>query len=255
MTDEDRAADNGLALADPPAEETRGKVILLLDGVRLFLQLEETLLQRAEWTVRSATTAAEAFEILERERVDLVLMDYVLPDMNGHEVVRRIKQDPRTADTAICIVTARGMREHVDRCMAAGCASFLFKPVTRQALGDRVRELLSVPIRRHVRTLVRINVNAQFHERFFFGNTINLSAGGILLESPLDLALGESIHLRFFLPGDTAPVNASARVVRRGHSEHSSNLIYGMSFEGLAPIDRERMEDFISQQAAAVAEG
>lgn len=238
------------ALLDAPATaEDRGtKRILLLDGVRLFLQLEQTLLQRSDYQLFAATTGAEAMEIIEREKLDLVLLDYVLPDMTGVEVVKAIRASEQNRDAGIVIVTARGMREHVDKCMAAGCSAFLYKPVTRTSLCSHVQEMLRVPARRHVRTLVRLQVNARNRERFFFGNTVNLSEGGLLLETPLELSMGETMSLRFFLPGEEEAVACRARVTRRTPTDRPGEWAYGLTFEELGADARERVAGFVRAQ-------
>jgi CheY-like chemotaxis protein len=255
MSTDSSEAGGACAVAEPPAPAADSDVrtILLVDGARLFLKLEETLLRRDGWTIHGAQSAEEARHVLRREPVDLVLMDYVLPDATGDELVRFIRGNEPTRSTGIVIVTARGMREHIDRCMAAGCNAFLFKPVTKAVLCDKVKELLNVPARRHVRTLVRLEVNASTRDRYFFGNTVNLSAGGLLLETPLDLALGESINLRFFLPGDSEPVTASARVVRRVPGEGTASHSYGLEFDQLADGDRARLGSFVDEGATWTA--
>lgn len=224
------------------------KRILLLDGVRLFLKLEETLLQRNDHELFAATSAAEALEILDREDIDLILMDYVLPDMTGEEMVKHVRQHPRNGQAGIVIVTARGMREHVDACMRAGCNGFLFKPVNGPELTARVQEVLKVPARRHVRTLVRLQVNAHNRDRFFFGSTVNLSEGGMLLQTPLDLAVGEAMNIRFFLPGEEQPVACSARITRRGDADRAGEHAYGLSFDEIEQDSRSRIARFVEAQ-------
>jgi CheY-like chemotaxis protein len=249
MSDDRPTTGTAVLQAQPEAPaETTTKRILLLDGVRLFLQLEQTLLQRSDYELFTATSGAEALEIVERERLDLVLLDYVLPDTTGDEVVRRIRSDERNGEAGIVIVTARGMREHVDKCMAAGCSAFLYKPVTRTSLCARVQDMLQVPARRHVRTLVRLQVNARNRERFFFGNTVNLSESGMLLETPLDLSLGETMSIRFFLPGEDEAVACTARVTRRTPTQRPGNWAYGLSFEELGDDSRTRICGFVQAQ-------
>lgn len=244
----------GVAVATPPESEAPDaadadvKHVLLLDGVRVFLQLEQTLLQRSGLRISTAGTAAEAFDILAGDRVDLLITDYVLPDATGEEVVRRVREDPDMAEMGILVVTARGLREHVDRCMKAGCNSFLFKPVSRTELCTRVKELLDVPARRHVRTLVRLQVGAEGHDGFFFGNTVNLSESGVLLETDESLALGGELDLRFFLPGDGRAIQTTARVVRRGQQTREDAQAFGLLFQRLADDDKARIRRFVSER-------
>jgi len=257
MPDQMHHAGGSAAVAelDGPSETLGGSTatrnILLLDGVKLFLRLEETLLQRQGWTIFTAGTGEEAKAILARERVDLLIMDYVLPDVTGDELVRWVRENAETRDMSILIVTARGLREHIDRCMSAGCNAFLFKPVSRTVLCAKVQEMLDVPARRHVRTLIRLEVKASCKDRFFFGNTVNLSVSGVLLETPLDIGLGESIDLRFFLPGEAEAIDVNGRVVRRTPMTTGNSANYGLLFEELTDADRVRIERFVEASSAS----
>jgi DNA-binding response OmpR family regulator len=228
--------------------------ILLVDSVRLFLKLEQTLLARREYRLITATTGAGALEIIAAERLDLVVMDHVLPDLSGDEIVRAVRMDPTNARTPVLLVTARGVRENVERCLRAGCNSFLFKPVTAGELQVRVRELLDVPMRRHVRTLVRLAIGAASGEQFFFGTTVNLSESGVLLETDSELNLGDCVDLRFFLPGDQRPLVTGSRIVRRAEGSAACARAFGVLFQGMSDDDKSRIRRFVdetSQSASA----
>lgn len=223
--------------------------ILLVDQAALFLHFEETLLRRKGWRFRRATRGDEALALLKAERFDLVIMDCALPDMAGEDVVKRIRANPATADgTPVLIVTARGMRHDVDACIAAGCSGILFKPVSKAALCDRVQELLRVPARRYVRTLVRLQVDALGTGRFLFGHTVNLSASGMLLQTEANMEVGESLDLRFFLPGDTASIATRATVVRCAEVPGAGARAYGLTFEALSPDDLARIDSFVDSR-------
>ena len=223
-----------------PESPATTMTILLLDAARLFLQFEETVLQRREWTLLTATTGAEALAVVRSRPVDLLVMDHVLPDMTGADVVRALRLDRATRGVPVLIVTARGQ---IDARLESGCSAVLHKPVSRQALCEKVERLLAVPARRHLRTMVRLRVDARRDTSFFFGSTVNLSGGGMLLESPLDLAIGERVDLRFQIPGDPEPVVVRARAVRT--LGEGAAPLHGLEFEDLAEHERARIETFV----------
>lgn len=222
------------------------RTILLLDGAAVFLRFEETLLQRSNWRVLRAGTGADALEILSREHVDLLVLDPHLPDLLGEHVIRAIRSTPEMRTMAILMVTAMGRQDAVEGCMAEGCNALLYKPVSRQTLCATVEQLLSVPARRHVRTLVRLQVEGTEGSRAFFGNTVNLSVGGMLVESTTDMAAGECMDLRFHLPGDADPVVVLARVLRVQEASMSESAAFALAFEHLEERDRRRIEAFVS---------
>lgn len=230
------------------APSTDQRTILLLDPVTLFLKLEETILARRDWTIHSARTAAEALEILEREHVDLLVMDHALPDAIGDEFIRSIRQQPRTRATGVLVLTARGSHAAVERCLDAGANGVLFKPVTRQDLCMRVEDLLYVAARRHVRTLVRLDVEASTGAGSCFAHSVNVSAGGMLLETSEPLAKGDVLTVRFQLPFEDAPVVARARVARDSSATDDGRFHAGLTFEGMSDADRGRLEAFVASQ-------
>lgn len=227
-------------------EDTDLRTILLLDPVTLFLRFEETVLQRRDWRIHVARSASEALALLEREHVDLLVMEHALPDATGDDLIREIRSQPRTRATGILVLTARGTADAVTRCLEAGANGVMFKPVTRHELCARVEDLLFVAARRHVRTMVRLKVDASAGAATFFGNTVNVSAGGMLLECGSPLPMGESLDLRFSLPGDAEPIALRARVVRTSDSGIPGRHACGLTFEGLTDAERERIDAFVT---------
>ena len=247
---------SGTAVAERPAEgeAIATKTILLLDSAAVFLRFEETVLQRSGWRILRASTGAQALDILGRGHVDLLVMDPHLPDLLGEHVIRAIRSMPAMRTMAILMVTASGQQGTVERCLAEGCSAILFKPVSRRTLCATVEQLLSIPARRHLRTLVRLQVEGAEGNRAFFGNTVNLSAGGMLVESPTEVIEGDRLDLRFQLPGDPDPVVVTASVVRVQGELASGHSTFGLTFEHLEDSDRRRIDAFVRASAAEAEE-
>ena len=81
------------------------------------------------YVVYEATTGEEALELLARQGADLILMDIQLPGMDGLEVTRRLKADPRTAGIPIVALTAHVKEADEVMAKAAGCAGYITKPI------------------------------------------------------------------------------------------------------------------------------
>ena len=108
-----------------------GKNILLVEDNPVNRRLAVFLLRSQGYEVREATTAQEAFEIIEKERPDLIVMDIQLPGMDGLEATRKIKAQPATADIPVIAVTSYAMKGDREKAMAAGCAGYVTKPIDK----------------------------------------------------------------------------------------------------------------------------
>ncbi|SEQ00232.1 response regulator receiver modulated diguanylate cyclase [Faunimonas pinastri] len=116
--------------------------ILVVDDVPANVRLLEARLRAEYYEVRTALNGTDALEIARRERLDLVLLDVMMPDMTGFEVCRRLKQESATADVPVIMVTALDGIEDRVKGLESGADDFLTKPVGDVALLTRVRSLL-----------------------------------------------------------------------------------------------------------------
>ena len=108
-----------------------GKKILLVEDNPVNRRLAVFLLRSQGYEVHEATTAQEAFENIEKERPDLIVMDIQLPGMDGLEVTRRIKAQPATADIPVIAVTSYAMKGDREKALAAGCVGYVTKPIDK----------------------------------------------------------------------------------------------------------------------------
>jgi len=91
-----------------------------------------------------ATDGSTALTLIEREQPDVVLLDVMLPDINGFEVCRRLKANPRTRDIQIIFMTAMNDREHMLQGLRAGAVDYVSKPFDTEELLARIRPHMAV---------------------------------------------------------------------------------------------------------------
>jgi two-component system, cell cycle response regulator DivK len=114
------------------------KSILLVEDNEVNRRLAGFLLRSQGYHVREATTAAATFEMIDRERPDLIVMDVQLPGMDGLEVTRKLKEQPATADIPVIAVTSYAMKGDRERALAAGCAGYVTKPIDKNTFIQEV---------------------------------------------------------------------------------------------------------------------
>ena len=117
-----------------------GRTILLVDDdVRNIFALTSALEQRGA-TVEIGRNGREALERLDHvSEIDLVLMDVMMPEMDGLEATRRLRADPRFAKMPVIAITAKAMKDDRDQCLAAGANDYLAKPVDLERLFSLLR--------------------------------------------------------------------------------------------------------------------
>jgi CheY-like chemotaxis protein/CHASE3 domain sensor protein len=117
-----------------------GRTILLVDDdVRNIFALTSALEQRGA-VIEIGRNGREALEKLDRVReIDLVLMDVMMPEMDGLEATRRLRADPRLEKLPVIAITAKAMKDDREQCLAAGASDYLAKPVDLERLFSLLR--------------------------------------------------------------------------------------------------------------------
>ena len=116
--------------------------ILVIDDDQSLLQMMSLMLKRAGHTPILASSGQEGISIARREAPEAAIVDVMMPELSGYEVCRILREDPRTADIPLLILTALSQREHRDQATESGADDFVTKPVTRDDLVEHVEELL-----------------------------------------------------------------------------------------------------------------
>ena len=122
--------------------------ILVVDDTAANIKILADLLRR-DYLLSVATSGPDALEIaFSNDRPDLVLLDIVMPDMDGYEVCRRLKADPRTQDVAVIFVTAMGEVDDETKGFSLGAVDYITKPVQPAIVKARVATHLELALAR-----------------------------------------------------------------------------------------------------------
>lgn len=115
---------------------------LIVDDAPLNLKLLSVLLGAHKYAVRTCETAEQALDILEGYLPQLLIVDLRLPGMDGLTLVRTLRAQPRYRDLVVVAVTASAMKGDEDVALAAGCDSYITKPIDTRTLPAHLAECL-----------------------------------------------------------------------------------------------------------------
>jgi two-component system cell cycle sensor histidine kinase/response regulator CckA len=172
-------------MSPPAGGADRRARILIVDDERHNRQLLELMLAPEGFVLSTAINGAEALAMVAEDPPDLILLDVMMPGLDGFQVAARLKGDPDTKKIPIIMVTVRDDRDAKMRGLNAGAEDVLSKPVDRAELGARVRNLL------------RLKAYADYHDTY--GQMLEGEVGS----RAADLVESERLYRSTF---DAAPV-------------------------------------------------
>lgn len=130
-------------------------LILVVDDVSENLQLISLILEKRGYETTFATSGQQALERVESAKPDLILLDFMMPQMNGLEVCEKIKANPELAEIPIIFLTASHEQEHLIQAFEKGAVDYITKPFSTPELLARVRTHLELKhTREHLKKLL-----------------------------------------------------------------------------------------------------
>jgi CheY-like chemotaxis protein len=147
--------DGELAAALPPVRpesgHKKGKTVLVVDDEENILRALQLILEQDGHRVLIARSGEEAVETCRKARPDVVLLDVMLPDIDGFQVLARLRADPELASTPVFILSILGDR---DQGMQHGAQEYFSKPIDKEKLLEAVSRLVQKTPREDVKILV-----------------------------------------------------------------------------------------------------
>lgn len=108
--------------------------VLAVDDIPLNLLLVKKMLVRFNFQLETASGGQEALDSVARSKPDLILLDLMMPGIDGYEVIRRLKSNPETANIRIIILTALTSGEDVSKGFNMGANDYIMKPIIMERL-------------------------------------------------------------------------------------------------------------------------
>lgn len=224
------------------------KKILLVDDVRLFLKLQETFFKRTGCEILTAESGSEAIEVASKSQPDLILLDYIMPDMKGDEVTKRLKANDKTKSIPIMIVSTSANDDDIKKCFDAGAQEYVTKPIKAQEVLAKAAYLLAIPHRVHYRVAVTLKVEGKSGESTFAGVSLNISRGGVLVDCKERIPLHELVSLYLPIKSGQEILQFKGEVVRSEKAPNSESYLLGVQFTEVSPDQETALADFMKDR-------
>jgi len=134
-----------------PAEKNVGNAdkprILIVDDIAANIKVLNEILGE-EYSISFATEWRKGLDLAQRVRPDIILLDVMMPEMDGYEICRRLKSETETRDIPVIFITARGSEADEEKGLAIGGADYIAKPFRPAIVRLRVRNLLQLKLQR-----------------------------------------------------------------------------------------------------------
>lgn len=118
-------------------------IVLVVDDEDYILRILSFALRAEGWQVLTASNGDETLKQVEREKPDLVVLDLMMPVIDGYQVLKRLRADPVTRDLPIIVLSAKGREFDRDAALELGADDYFTKPFSPQRLVERIQGLLA----------------------------------------------------------------------------------------------------------------
>ena len=119
--------------------------VLVVDDNRMNRLKMRRALDRGDFQISEASGGQEALDLLQSQEFHLVLLDLLMPEVDGFQVLEQMQSDQQLARIPVIMVSAVEENEAVERCLKIGAVDYITKPVGAETLNDRVRRALHLP--------------------------------------------------------------------------------------------------------------
>ncbi|MCX5720183.1 MAG: response regulator [Nitrospirae bacterium] len=149
--------------------------ILLVEDSKSLQQIYKTKLTYEQFHVLTADNGMEAIKILSQEKPDLILLDLMMPLMDGYKVLQVVKTDPKLAHIPVLVFSAKGQSEEVEKALNLGAAGYVVKATTKpNEVVERIRKILSEQPKVKELTQYIVEINETAYDAKKLASDLNL---------------------------------------------------------------------------------
>lgn len=154
--------------------------ILIVEDEADIMELISFNLSKANFQIRTAKTGEEALSIIRSNKLSLILLDLMLPGISGHDICKIVRNDSKSKNTPIIMVTAKGTEEDIVKGLELGADDYITKPFSVSVLLSRVKAVLRryetpVPDENDIINIHSITIDPKKHKVLVNGQYIELT--------------------------------------------------------------------------------
>lgn len=176
------------------------KKILIVDDLKMNLDIGKSVFSQIDCQLFTAGNGLEALEVTRNIKPDLIILDLYMPEMNGDECCRLIKEDAWLSHIPVLMLNAGGSIENEEKCFAAGCDDFMAKPYKSADLMKKVASHIDIMVRKSTRVSIHTPASFRVNNNDLSAYIHDLSTGGTFIESNEPLAIGTVLDIEFTIP-------------------------------------------------------
>ena len=124
--------------------DINSSLILLVDDSEVSNFLMQSILEEKGYTILSVSNGKEALDLLKKQHPDLIILDIMMPEMNGFGVLESVKKFEETAKIPVIILTARNNLKDQEKAISMGAADYVIKPIDIDDVVERVKRLVNL---------------------------------------------------------------------------------------------------------------
>lgn len=199
-------------MSQAPAPPLRKKRLLIAEAISVQHDVQKTFFQRRGFHVMVATDDLSVLAMASAESPDAIVLAAEADTVPCEELCRKLKKDPATRAVPLVVWGAGGdaaTRQNLD---TAGADAFVARSEGREALLLSVAAQLRIPARKNSRITALFSILSEGGERETLGKAYEIGEGGMGLEVGRPYGQGETLRIRFRLPGDKADIRATGIV-------------------------------------------
>jgi CheY-like chemotaxis protein len=232
--------------------DRKKRILFVVDGDASDLYYTGMLLQRLDYSIYTTRMAEEALDVMRFAVPLLILTEASLPHMSGVEFLKQIKQDPKTKSVPVIVYTASQDLSLADKCLRAGCAAYLRKPVDPDELYAAIQKATEAAPRQYARlnVCVQVIVGDEATADASAGNdcVTALSENGMYITTAKPRATGESLVITLLL--GSAKIRSEGLVLYSFDNNKGPMGAPGMGikFTWIRPEDRNLIRGFVKKE-------